>query len=154
MLGMKLRFNWMGFIIFMLPMLINFVYFALARNTEQPEQGMVSRGIELIEQGTRILYAILICLLVSQQKVDWKSPLFYGAVAFLILYYIVWIRYFMGGMEQGLMTKSFLFIPIPLAVFPVLYYLLSAIWLHNCGAAIVMVIFGVAHNIVSRQAML
>ena len=154
MLEMKLKFNWIGFIIFMLPMLINFVYFALAKNVEQPEQGIVSRGIELIEQGTRILYAILICLLVSQQKVDWRSPLLYAAIAFLVLYYIVWMRYFMGGMDASLMTKSFLFIPIPLAVFPVLYYIFSALWLHNYGAAIVMVIFGVAHNIVSRQAML
>ena len=35
--------------------------------------------------------------------------------AFLILYYAVWFRYFMGGREISLLSCSFFFVPMPLA---------------------------------------
>ena len=49
-------------------------------------------------------------------------------------------------------SPSRLFVPMPLAVFPVLYYLCAALWMHNLPAAIVMVIFGAAHLTVSIQS--
>ena len=60
--------------------------------------------------------------------------------------------YFMGGRGISLLSCSFLFVPMPLAVFPVLYFLCAAIWLHNLPAAIIMVIFGAAHLTVSIQS--
>ena len=60
--------------------------------------------------------------------------------------------YFMGSQEVFLLSCSFLFVPMPLAVFPVLYFLCAAIWLHNLPAAIIMVIFGAAHLTVSLQS--
>lgn len=36
-----------------------------------------------------------------------------------------------------------------LAVFPVLYFMCAAFWVHNYVALILMGIFGVVHNIVS-----
>ena len=41
---------------------------------------------------------------------------------------------------------------IGLAVFPVLYFLCAALWLHNIPAAILMTIFGAAHLTVSIQS--
>ena len=49
------------------------------------------------------------------------------------------------GYGKRLLEKPFLFVPIPLAVFPMLYYLFAAIWMGNFPAAILMVIFGTAH---------
>lgn len=49
------------------------------------------------------------------------------------------------GYGKRLLEKPFLFVPIPLAMFPVLYYLIAAIWMGNFPAAILMVIFGTAH---------
>ena len=69
-----------------------------------------------------------------------------------ILYYIVWIRYFAGGRDVALLNRPFLFVPMPLAVFPVLYFLCAALWLHNIPAAIMMMIFGAAHLTVSIQS--
>ena len=60
--------------------------------------------------------------------------------------------YFMGGREISLLSRSFLFVPMPLAVFPVLYFLCAAIWLHNLPATIIMVISGAAHLTVSIQS--
>lgn len=137
--------------IFALPMLINIVYvmFPPAGKAEQP--AAVTRWIEIVEQISRIAYLFAVTLLVSRDKLGFRSGWLYLAAAFLILYYAVWFRYFMGGQAVFLMSHSFLFVSIPLAVFPVLYFLCVAIWLHNLPAAIIMVIFGVAHLPVSFQ---
>ena len=149
MLQYKIQFSWIGLIIFALPMLINIVYFVFPPVNAPSEAEASNKIWEMIEQVTRVLYVIAICILVSNKKTDFKSPWFYFGIVFLVLYYIVWIRYFMGGRDVALLGKSFLFVPMPLAVFPVLYFLFSAIWLHNYIAAIIMVVFGIAHNLVS-----
>mgnify|MGYP003185110289 CR=1 FL=1 len=71
---------------------------------------------------------------------------------FLALYYAVWLRYFAGGRKTELLRRAFLLVPLPLAVFPVLYYLCAAIWLHNVPAVIIMLIFDAAHITVSLQS--
>ena len=58
--------------------------------------------------------------------------------------------YFMGGVF--LLSHSFLLVPMPLAVFSVLYFLCAAVWLHNLPAAILMTVFGAAHLTVSIQS--
>lgn len=149
MLQYKIQFSWIGLIIFALPMLINIVYFVFPPVNAPSEAEASNKIWEMIEQVTRVLYVAAICILVSNKKIDLKSPWFYFEIVFLVLYYIVWIRYFMGGRDVALLGKSFLFVPMPLAVFPVLYFFFSAIWLHNYIAAIIMVAFGIAHNLVS-----
>ena len=149
MLQYKIQFSWIGLIIFALPMLINIVYFVFPPVNAPSEAEASNKIWEMIEQVTRVLYVAAICILVSNKKTDFKSPWFYLGIVFLILYYIVWIRYFMGGRDVALLGKSFLFVPMPLAVFPVLYFFFSAIWLHNYIAAIIMVVFGITHNLVS-----
>ena len=124
--------------------------FPPAGKAEQPVA--VTHWIEIVEQISRIAYLFAVTLLVSRDKPGFRSGWLYLAAAFLILYYVVWFRYFMGGREIPLLSGSFLFVPMPLAVFPVLYFLCAAIWLHNLPAAIIMVIFGVAHLTVSIQS--
>ncbi|WP_075720445.1 hypothetical protein [Roseburia sp. 499] len=149
MCDLRFKFSFFGFIVFMIPMLINIVYVIFPPINAVEEATNVNKIWESIEGITRVLYAIAICILVSNQKINFKSPWFILGLVFLILYYIVWMRYFIGGRDVKLLGKSFLFIPLPLAIFPVLYYLFAAIWLHNYVAVIFMVIFGIAHNIVS-----
>lgn len=149
MCDLRFKFSFLGFIVFMIPMLINIVYVIFPPANAVEEVTNVNKIWESIEGITRVLYAIAICILVSNQKIKFKSPWFILGLVFLVLYYAVWMRYFIGGRDVKLLGKSFLFIPLPLAIFPVLYYLFAAIWLHNYVAVIFMVIFGVAHNIVS-----
>ncbi len=98
------------------------------------------------------MYLVLLTFLVSEKTLDVRSIWFAAAVVFLILYYIVWIRYFFGGRDVALLGKPFLFVPIPLAIFPVLYYLFAAVWMDNIPAVITMLIFGAAHVTVSVQS--
>ena len=151
-MNLKVSFSWIGLVIFALPMLINIVYvmFPPAGKAEQP--AAVTHWIEIVEQISRIAYLFAVTLLVSRDKLGFRSGWLYLAAAFLVLYYAVWFHYFMSGREISLLSRSFLFVPMPLAVFPVLYFLCAAIWLHNLPAAIIMVIFGAAHLTVSLQS--
>ena len=151
-MNLKVSFSWIGLVIFALPMLINIVYvmFPPAGKAEQP--AAVTHWIEIVEQISRIAYLFAVTLLVSRETLSFRSVWFSLAAVFLVLYYAVWLRYFMGGREIALLSRSFLFVPMPLAVFPVLYFLCAAIWLHNLPAAIIMVIFGAAHLAVSLQS--
>lgn len=133
-MNLKLSFSWVGFAVFMLPMLINIVY-AVFPPTGKPEQGeTVTRWIEIVEQSSLIAYLTAITLLVSRKPVQFRGVWFWLAALFLILYYAVWIRYFAGGREIVLLNRAFLFVPMPLAVFPVLYFMCAAVWLHNLPA--------------------
>ena len=149
---MKVGFSWIGVIIFTLPMLINIIYAIIPPVNAPKEPAQVNKIIEFVEQVTRILYMLAVCFLVSQRKIDYGSFWLYLGIVFLVLYYIVWIRYFLGGRDVTLLSKSFCLIPMPLAVFPVLYFLCAAIWLHNIPAVIIMIIFGIAHNVVSYSS--
>ena len=151
-MNLKVSFSWIGLVIFALPMLINIAYvmFPPAGKAEQP--AAVTHWIEIVEQISRIAYLFAVTLLVSRETLSFRSVWFSLAAVFLVLYYAVWLRYFMGGREIALLSRSFLFVPMPLAVFPVLYFLCAAIWLHNIPAAIIMVIFGAAHLTVSIQS--
>lgn len=150
-MNLKLSFSWVGLVVFALPMLINIAY-AVFPPVGKAEQGAeVLRWIEIVEQISRIAYLAAITLLVSREPIQFQSVWLWLAALFLILYYAVWIRYFAGGREIDLLNRAFLFVPMPLAVFPVLYFLCAAVWLHNLPAGILMIIFGAAHLIVSIQ---
>lgn len=151
-LNLKISFSWIGLAVFALPMLINIVY-AVFLPSEAPKQAaVVPRRLEIVEQVSRIAYLAAITFLVSGEPIDFQSICFWLATLFLLLYYVVWIRYFAGGRKANLLNRSFLFVPMPLAVFPVLYFLCAAGWLHNVPAAVIIVVFGAAHLVVSFKS--
>ena len=151
-MNLQISFSWIGLVAFALPMLINLVYAAFPPAGEPQPPAPVTRWVEIVEQISRIAYLLAVTLLVSRKPVSVRSTWFFLAAAFLLLYYAVWIRYFVLGRDVALLKRAFLFVPMPLAVFPVLYYLCAALWLHNVPAAVLMVIFGAAHLTVSLQS--
>ena len=151
-MNLKVSFSWIGLVIFALPMLINIAYVMFPPAGKAEQTTAVTHWIEIVEQISRIAYLFAVTLLVSRENLSFRSVWFSLAAVFLVLYYAVWLRYFMGGREIALLSRSFLLVPMPLAVFPVLYFLCAAIWLHNLPAAIIMVIFGAAHLTVSLQS--
>ena len=149
---LSLSFSWVGVAVFALPMLINIAYviFPPAGEAEAPKN--VARWLEVVESVSRIAYLVVLTVWVSSDPPDRKSVWLMLAAVFLLLYYIVWIRYFSGGRDIALLKKPFLFVPVPLAVFPVLYYLFAEIWMGNYPAAVMMIVFGAAHITVSVQS--
>ena len=151
-MNLKVSFSWIGLVIFALPMLINIAYVLFPPAGKAEQTAAVTHLVEIVEQISRIAYLFAVTLLVSRETLSFRSVWFSLAAVFLVLYYAVWLRYFMGGREIALLSRSYLFVPMPLAVFPVLYFLCAAIWLHNLPAAIIMVIFGAAHLAVSLRS--
>ena len=88
-MNLKVSFSWIGLVIFALPMLINIAYvlFPPAGKAEQP--AAVTHWIEIVEQISRIAYLFAVTLLVSRDKLGFRSGWLYLAAAFLILYYAV-----------------------------------------------------------------
>lgn len=142
---MEFKFSVYGLVIFLLPMLINIVYFLLPPKNIEEQDSAQNKILESIEQISKIAFAVVICTLVSTRELDFKSPFLYLGLAFLVLYYIVWIRYFINGRDVSLLGENFLFVPIPLAVFPVMYFIFAAIWMHNYIALAIMILFGIVH---------
>lgn len=151
-MNLKISFSWIGLVVFALPMLISLVYAAFPPAGEPQPPAPVTRWVEIVEQASRIAYLLAVTFLVSRTPVSVRSTWFFLAGAFLLLYYAVWIRYFVFGRDVALLERMFLFVPMPLAVFPVLYFLCAALWLHNVPAAVLMVIFGATHLTVSLQS--
>lgn len=148
-MNLKFSFSWVGLVVFALPMLINIAYAVFPPIGESAGAKNTVKWLEAVEGITRIAYLAALTLLVSREPLELKSAWMYAAAVFLVLYYAVWMRYFIGGRDVSLLGKSFLFVPIPLAVFPVLYYLLAAIWMKNIPAVVIMAAFGAAHITVS-----
>lgn len=148
-MNLKLSFSWIGIVVFALPMIIN-IFYAFFPPADSPAAAApVPKALEMVEQASRIAYLLVITFAVSKKQPTVHSAWLYLAVLFLALYYAVWFRYFLSGRKTELLGKSFLFVPIPLAVFPVAYYIFAALWLHNIPAAAVMTVFGAAHIAVS-----
>ena len=134
-MNLKLSFSWIGLVIFALPMLINLAYAAFPPADKAEQSAPVTRWVEAAEQISRIAYLLAITFLVSREELDVRRVWLCLAALFLILYYAVWLRYFTGGRKTALLGRTFLFVPMPLAVFPVAYYLCTALWLRNLPAA-------------------
>lgn len=149
MFGLICGFSVYGLIIFVLPLVVNIIFGFLPPSQAPAAQKSGHPLLEIIEQASRICYLLAICLLVSQTEVSFSSPFFYAAVFFFVLYHAAWLRYFICGRKLIHLSAPFLFVPLPLSVFPVLYFLSAAIWLNNPIAFAVMIVFGVSHTLVT-----
>ena len=149
---MKLSFSRLGLVLFVLPMLINIAYVMFPPAGKAEQTAAVTHWVEIVEQISRIAYLFAVTLLVSRENLSFRSVWLFLAALFLLLYYAVWVRYFAGGREIALLRRAFLFVPMPLVVFLVLYFLCAAVWLHNVPAVLLMMIFGAAHLTVSLRS--
>ncbi len=137
--------SWKGLGMFALIMLPNIFYFMYPPMKVPDNRANPGVFLNILENVSRMAALLLLMLLVSDKKASLTSPyLIFMAIA-LGLYYYLWIRYFTNGREYELLGRSLLLIPDPMAVFPVLFLLLGAIWLNNLPAAAAVIIFGAAH---------
>ncbi|OAB25522.1 hypothetical protein PMSD_27600 [Paenibacillus macquariensis subsp. defensor] len=67
----------------------------------------------------------------------------------IVLYYICWIRFFIKGRAYDQLFKPLGFIPVPMAVFPALYFTLMGVWLGALIFLIPAVLFSIGHIVAS-----
>jgi len=63
----------------------------------------------------------------------------------LLLYYGGWCRYYWGRREYRLLFQSFLGIPVPLAIGPVIYFFAASVVLHSASLFIISCVFAAGH---------
>lgn len=107
-MNLKVSFSWIGLVIFALPMLINIAYVMFPPAGKAEQTAAVTHWVEIVEQISRIAYLFAVTLLVSRENLSFRSVCFSLAAVFLVLYYAVWLRYFMGGREIALLRRAFL----------------------------------------------
>lgn len=130
--------------IFLGIMLPNLLYFAFPR---QEEQTKVSAGkiFDFLENWARILYFIVLFLDAPIHEGRKGSVTLVIALVSIVLYYICWGIYFVHQRETSYMFRSFLGVPVPLAVFPVFFLVMIAIWMECWLLVACGILFGIGH---------
>jgi hypothetical protein len=78
--------------------------------------------------------------------IGWGKVIILIVMIFCILvYYISWLRYFIGQRKFKLLFKTLFFIPVPMAIFPVLYLILAGVLLNSWPVVLAAVIFASGH---------
>ena len=134
-------FSLKGLIIFLLPMIPNMFYFLLPAPAGGAPSVSSPKILDFLEHGTQGIFIFLLIFLMSSKASQLNSPYTLGMGIMLLLYYFLWIVYFTGEVT--------LLIQLGLAVFPVIYFILGELWLHNPVAVIPTFLFGIFHVIIT-----
>ena len=137
----NIGFSWKGLVVFLLPMLPNIFFFIL----QDPNGSTLVNNnhflLDIIEKGSQTIFFALLIFGVSKKV----SPVLCGYTIFmailLLSYYGFWTAYFTTG-------TNFIVIML-MAIFPVVYFILAEIWLHNLLAIAPLTIFGIVHIIIT-----
>ena len=82
-MNLKVSFLWIGLVVFALPMLINIAYVMFPPVGKAEQAAAVTHWIEIVEQISRIAYLLAVTLIVSRDKLSFRSGWLYLAAAFL-----------------------------------------------------------------------
>ena len=63
----------------------------------------------------------------------------------IIIYYSLWIRYVIKGHDFSLCFKPLMFLPIPMAILPVLAFVFAALWGKSIYLGIAVVLLAIGH---------
>ena len=67
------------------------------------------------------------------------------AVLCVVVYVSLWARYFAKSRDFRLLFQPLLFLPIPMAVFPVLAFAFAAVWLQSWWLGLAAALFAIGH---------
>lgn len=125
-----------------LPLLPNLLFFVL------PARGMVTfRAAPWLEtaEGVSRMGTFILPLVAKNRYDPSKLPLLVVMLILMVVYYAGWIRYLLQGREYRLLFAPLFGIPLPLAICPVLYFLLAAVLLSSWPMFAFAVVFAATH---------
>ena len=99
----------------------------------------------IIENFSRIGIIVTLCL--SKNSFDiLKADVWFGImIFFFILYYELFIKYIVNGREYDFLYKPFMYIKVPMAIFPAMGLIFAGIWGKNILLIILSIIFAITH---------
>ncbi len=141
-----------NFIIPVLVMLPSVSFMFLSpRNVPAPDGKRVHPVLTAAEAAGRV-GTVALPLFYPAHMEHWYDAVALGGMAVcLLLYYAVWMVYYQRGRDFARLFAPLWGIPVPLAVFPSIYFLLAAVLLHAVPLLVAGLIFGAAHIAVSLQ---
>lgn len=141
----NIGFSWRGILVVALAMLPNILYGILSKNNMPKTQIEPNQFLAMIENGSRMLFIVFFIAVYNKNQVNNKPILLIGMAVFLLIYYYLWGRYFVNGRDVAYLGKNLWIIPIPMAIFPILYFVFAALWLNNIPAVIALAFFAIGH---------
>lgn len=139
---MEFGFSIVGFIFLLMLFVPNMIWSKFQPEDYEKYSKTENRTLLIFERIGEVLVTCL--LLFTAIEFGWSLIL---GIAFLlmIIYEIYWLRYFMGNHTMEDMYSSFLAIPLPGALLPVLAVFLIGIYADNIFIVISAVILGIGH---------
>lgn len=112
---------------------------------KKKEISKLEKVFRVVENISRI--GVLVTLCVSKNSFDIvKADIWFGIMLFFfILYYELFIRYIVNGRTQKLLYTPFMYIKVPMALFPTLGLIFVGIWGRNLILIIFSIIFAITH---------
>lgn len=132
-------------IIFGIVMLPNIIFFSLSETNSvgiQPKAGTI---FNVLESAMRFAFFACLFLETARKKEHNPKVLFYIAIVAMILYYTCWIIFFYHKMEAYYMYCPFFGVPVPLAVFPVTFFIMMALYTKSYAMGACSFLFGIGH---------
>ncbi len=140
-----------GVIVSGLILLPNILYFLKRRgkSDDRASHVSVSTSVEISENIGRL--GILVIPIFYSLNLNHRFSLYFMILCllFLSLYYIAWLRYFIGG-SHHIDLRRRLFVPLPLAVYPSLFLICSSYLLSSILMLMFSLVFAIAHIWVSK----
>lgn len=138
-----------GGLITLLILFPNIPWMIWGAKTPEPSNIVIPRILALAEHGARLT----VFLLPFFYRIELTSPSrkIAGLLALLTLitYYGCWARYYTSGWQPLDLGKSLWGIPVPMAVFPVLFLLFASFVLRAWPLGVGAALFGVLHIYIS-----
>ncbi|MEK4850419.1 hypothetical protein NST04_11305 [Paenibacillus sp. FSL H7-0756] len=135
----------LGFIISLLVLLPNLIFLFFPPRSVPDSLNSAPLVFTLLERAGQItcfMLPILFGRLISAQTLGVSAVLM---ALCLLVYYGGWVRYFRSGRAFTALFKPWLGIPVPMAVFPALYFLLLGVWLQSWLFIVPACLFAAGH---------
>lgn len=130
-----------GIIAFIAVMIPNFVYMILA-----PKEQLEGNRKESYMNGENLSRDFFVFFLVAFSSQEKASIIcLIVSMVFLLLYYFTWFRYFKNGKKDEDRFSPLLFVPVPLAIFPILFFIFVSLYLNNTLALSLCILFAFFH---------
>lgn len=139
-------FHYWSMVIPIVIFLPNFMFFAYPPRNMPAETGIQENWIYQMTEGIGRI-GVLAAPIFSPIHIGNRTEIMatIGMIIFLALYYVGWVRYFIGNREFKLLFTPMMGIPVPLALSPILYFLCASIVLHSIFLLICSVILAIGH---------
>lgn len=143
-------FSLPGLIAVIVIVIPNLLFMKKAQATKPDDLETAGIKVSRMEFWSRLMLNFVLPLM-GYQRLD--NYWMYAAIVILVLYYICWIRFAMGGcFYPDIYLKSLVGIPIPIDILNVLYFTVVSIWLCNFLALVLSVDYAICRIISATKA--